>query len=254
MKDKLMTVNEVASLCGVTVRTLHWYDEIGLLTPHAHTDANYRLYTHADLARLQEILFFREVGFPLKEITKLLCAPNYDRKEALSKHLTLLAAQRERIDGLMALVEEALSDPKKVSFDAFSTEHMRALRNQYRDEVIARWGDTDSFRAYEARTGGQSEQAQDEAEAGFFADTQDFFRRLAMLEGHSPQDEAVQRMVKQWQQYITDHFYPCTKPILSCLGQMYTDDARFSATINRCGHGDLAAFFSKAIEIYCSEA
>ena len=120
MNNKPMTVHEVATLSGITIRTLHYYDEIGLLKPTMLTDAKYRLYTVDDLSRLQEILFFREVGFALKEIKELLNSPYYNRSEVLKKQLAILEAQRERIDALVKLVKAEISGEQVNSFSAFS--------------------------------------------------------------------------------------------------------------------------------------
>ena len=134
MSKKPMTVHEVVNLTGITTRTLHYYDEIGLLKPSIVTDAKYRLYTDDDLCRLQEILFFREVGFALKEIKSLLHSPCYSRTEALEKHLSILEAQKERIDGLIALVEADLNGTKEISFSAFSNSKVLELQTKYREE------------------------------------------------------------------------------------------------------------------------
>lgn len=150
MNEKTMTVHEVVKLTGITARTLHYYDEIGLLKPSIVTETKYRLYTDADLCRLQEILFFREVGFELKEIKNLLNSPNYNRSEALEKHLSILEAQRERIDGLIDLVKAEINGAKKVSFSAFFNSKILELQAQFQEEVLERWGNTDSFKEYEA--------------------------------------------------------------------------------------------------------
>ena len=208
MNENPLTVHEVVNLTGITARTLHYYDEIGLLKPSIVTEAKYRLYTDKDLCRLQEVLFFREVGFALKEIKKLLNSPHYNRTEALEKHLSILEAQRERIDGLIALVKAEINGAKEISFSAFSNSKVMELQSQ--------------------------------------------FQRLATYENKSPDCPEVQNIVREWQLYITEHFYQCDKQILSSLGKMYVTDLRFSDFINRFGNGDLAAFFSKAIEIFCS--
>lgn len=129
MNNKPMTVHEVATLSGITIRTLHYYDEIGLLKPTMLTDAKYRLYTEDDLSRLQEILFFREVGFALKEIKELLNSPYYNRSEVLKKQLAILEAQRERIDALVKLVKAEISGEQVNSFSAFSSTSSIALPN-----------------------------------------------------------------------------------------------------------------------------
>ena len=128
MSDRRMTVHEVADLTGITIRTLHYYDEIGLLKPTMVTDSKYRLYTDDDLSRLQEILFFREVGFALKEIKSLLSSPNYDRTEALKRHLDILQAQKERIDALISLVKTEIEGNPFASFAPFSETKVLELK------------------------------------------------------------------------------------------------------------------------------
>lgn len=135
-----MAVHEVAALTGITARTLYYYDEIGLLKWSIITEAKYRQYTDDDLSRLQEILFFREVSFALKEIKKLLNPPNYNRTEALNRHLVILEAQKERINALIALVKKEIDGAKEPTFSAFSKEkidmsigesvHQKAKKNQ----------------------------------------------------------------------------------------------------------------------------
>ena len=131
-----MTVHEVVNLTGITARTLHYYDEIGLLKPSIVTEARYRIYTDEDLVRLHEILFFREVGFALKEIKKLLDAPYYNRSDALEKHLSILEAQRERIDALITLVKNEINGNKDLSFTAFSQSKVLELQAEFRDEIV----------------------------------------------------------------------------------------------------------------------
>ncbi len=136
MNEKPLTVHEVVNLTGITARTLHYYDEIGLLKPSIVTEAKYRLYTDTDLCRLQEVLFFREVGFALKEIKNLLNSPYYNRTEALEKHLCILEAQRERIDGLISLVKAEISGGKTISFSEFSNSKVMELQSQFQKEVL----------------------------------------------------------------------------------------------------------------------
>ena len=116
MNEKAKTVHEVAKLTGITARTLHYYDEIGLLKPSIITEAKYRQYTDDDLTRLQEILFFREVGFALKEIKELLDSPHYVRSEALERHVLILEAQKERIEALISLVKDTINGNKEIKF------------------------------------------------------------------------------------------------------------------------------------------
>ncbi len=252
MKKKPMTVHEVAQLTGITPRTLHYYDEIGLLKPSIVTEAKYRQYTDNDLSILQEILFFREVGFALKEIKELLASPNYIRSEALERHLTILEAQRERINALIALVKKEISGTKELEFSAFSNTKIIKLQSQFREEILERWGNTDTFKEYKAVFSTKAKQAQSEQMEAFYSMSQDIFERLSIYEDSPADSPEVQAIVREWQLYISEHFYECNKQTLSYLGVLYITDERFTGFINRFGHGNLAAFFSKAIEIFCN--
>lgn len=253
MSHKTMTVHEVANLTGITIRTLHYYDEIGLLKPAIVTDSKYRLYTDDDLCRLQEILFFREVGFALKEIKSLLNSPNYNRTKALKQHLAILQAQKERIDALISLVQEEIKGAAEVSFAPFSNSKVLELQEKYREEILERWGNTDSFKEYEITFSSKARKMQNEQMEAFYSIAQSMFEKLALYEGRSPNCQEVQEIVKEWQDYISAHFYKCDTQMLSYLGQLYVTDERFSDYINRFGTGDLASFLNKAIEVFCSK-
>ena len=238
MSDRRMTVHEVADLTGITIRTLHYYDEIGLLKPTMVTDSKYRLYTDDDLSRLQEILFFREVGFALKEIKRLLASPNYDRTEALKRHLDILQAQKERIDALISLIKTEIEGNPVSSFAPFSDTKVLELKEKYRSEVLERWGDTHSFKEYEAAFLSQPKEGQ-----------RNQLERFLSVSAC----QEVQQIVKEWQQYISESFYKCDNQILLYLGQLYISDERFSNYINGFGSGNLASFFSEAINIFCAK-
>lgn len=253
MSHKTMTVHEVANLTGITIRTLHYYDEIGLLKPAIVTDSKYRLYTDDDLCRLQEILFFREVGFALKEIKSLLNSPNYNRTKALKQHLAILQAQKERIDALISLVQEEIKGAAEVLFAPFSNSKVLELQEKYREEILERWGNTDSFKEYETTFSSKARKIQNEQMEAFYSIAQSMFEKLALYEGRSPNCQEVQEIVKEWQDYISAHFYKCDTQMLSYLGQLYVTDERFSDYINRFGTGDLASFLNKAIEVFCSK-
>lgn len=232
MNEKPLTVHEVVNLTGITARTLHYYDEIGLLKPSIVTEAKYRLYTDTDLCRLQEVLFFREVGFALKEIKNLLNSPHYNRTEALEKHLCILEAQRERIDGLISLVKAGISGGKTISFSEFSNSKVMELQSQFQKEVLEKWGDTESFKEYEAIFSSKAQEVQNEQMTAFFSMAQNIFEKLAIYENKSPDCPEVQNVVREWQLYITEHFYQCDKQILSSLGKMYVSDLMHMAHLN----------------------
>ena len=225
MSDRRMTVHEVADLTGITIRTLHYYDEIGLLKPTMVTDSKYRLYTDDDLSRLQEILFFREVGFALKE----------------------------RIDALISLLKTEIEGKPVSSFAPFSDTKVLELKEKYRSEVLERWGDTHSFKEYEAAFLSQPKEGQRNQLERFLSVSKDTFKKLARFQNQSPACQEVQQIVKEWQQYISESFYKCDNQILLYLGQLYISDERFSNYINGFGSGNLASFFSEAINIFCAK-
>ena len=251
MNEKAKTVHEVAKLTGITTRTLHYYDEIGLLKPSIITEAKYRQYTDDDLTRLQEILFFREVGFALKEIKELLDSPHYVRSEALERHVLILEAQKERIEALISLVKDTINGNKEIKFSAFSNAKILELQSQFQEEVLEQWGNTESFREYKTMFSSHSKQIQEKEIESFYSMARNIFEKLAMYENSPAESSEVQAIVHEWQQYISEHFYECNKQILSNLGVLYITDERFTTFINRFSSGNLAAFFNEAIQIFC---
>lgn len=241
-----MKINEVAKCTGITVRTLHYYDQIGLLKPSRITAAGYRLYDRESLAVLQQILFFRELDFPLQEIRDIMAKPGYDRQEALEKHRELLVKKRERLDGLIGLVDKTLKGESEMSFQEFDKTAIETMREQYAEEVRERWGDTAAFREEQEKTnkydGIKWNAVNGEGAA--------LMRAFAEQRNESPSGEVAQKLVRRWKDYITENFYHCTDEILAGLGAMYVGDPRFTQNIDKNGPGT-AAFMAKAIDAYC---
>lgn len=241
-----MKIKEVAELTGVTVRTLHYYDQIGLLKPSTVTEAGYRLYDDSALSRLQQILFFRELDFELTDIKAILESPGYDAMDALRKQKKLLQERRDRLNGLILLAERTLKGEDNMDFKAFDNTDFEAAKQQYKEEVEQRWGDTDAYRESQKKTAsyGKSDWETINRESG------EIFKKFAARMEQNPADPAVQALVKEWQDFITARLYTCKKEILQGLGLMYTADERFTKNIDQYGEG-LAAFIGEAIRIYC---
>lgn len=242
-----MKIHEVAAISGVTVRTLQYYDQIGLLIPSEVTEAGYRIYHEEDLDRLQQILFFRELEFPLKEIKDIMNNPNYDRLEALRKQKIMLLEKRSRMDRLIRLVEEKLGGQQDMSFKEFSMESIENQKKQYAEEVRNRWGASDAYAEYEKKTKKYSKEDWN----SILQVSDSIMGEFAKYRDLSPEDERVQELVARWQEFITSHYYECTKEILAGLGKMYVCDNRFRENIDKHGEGT-AELMSKAIEIYCA--
>jgi len=234
----MLTVKQVSQLTGLSVRTLHHYDKIGLLRPARVSGAGYRLYDDSSLARLQSILLFRELRFSLKEICQLLDRPDFDPVKAIDGQLVLLQAQRQRLDELIQLALKIQTTGEiTMNFKPFDDQKME----QYRSEAKARWGQSQAWQEYESREKAGMDVSS--AGSGLLA----LLAELGQLRDKGPQSPEAQAAVARLQQYITDHFYTCTDQILQGLGQMYLCDERMKAAIDKAGGEGTAAFASQAI-------
>ncbi len=240
----MLTVHEVSERTGVSVRTLHHYDAIGLLTPAEVTQAGYRLYDDGSLKRLHSILFFRELQFSLKDIKGILDDPGFDPQKALDQQIRLLELQRERIDRIIKQAKEMKKGDKTMKFDVFDYKEIE----QYKQEAKEKWGGTEAYKEAERKAAGRTT----EQESGIAEGLMDVFREFGALRSLPPEDPAVQKKAAYLQQYITDHYYACTKEILKGLGQMYVCDERFRENIDQAAGEGTAEFASRAIAAYCS--
>ena len=235
-----MQIKEFAEQIGVSVRTLHYYDEIGLLKP-SEVDAQngYRFYDERSLERMQEILFYRELDFSLKTIAQILSSPDYDKQQALTWQRKLLFAKKERLERLI----DALDSVEKGEGFMKPNNEYEDLKNKYAEEVRQRWGSTDAYKESQQRN-------TDFSQAASLLDA--VFEEFAELDrsGISPDDEAAKIQVERLQQCITDNFYTCKNEILAGLGQMYAADVRFKNNIDKHGEGT-AEFVSQCIKSYC---
>ena len=242
-----MQINEFAKLTGVSVRTLHYYDEIGLLKP-AFVDAQngYRFYDENSLVSMQEILFYRELDFPLKSIRNIMSSPDYDKEKALSEQRKLLSLKKERL----ARIINALDDAKKgkVTMTAFDNNDYEIARKQFEAEAKERWGETVAYKEQAKKTANYSKDKWQEVNNGLMT----VFAKFAECrqKGNSADSAEAQSLVKELQAYITENFYTCSNEILAGLGLMYVSDERFKTNIDKNGDGT-TDFVSKAIEVYC---
>ncbi len=240
MTEKLMSVHEVAALTGITARTLHYYDEIGLLKPAKVTEAGYRMYDDAALGRLQNILLFRELEFPLKEIKAILDSPDFDPSEAIAQQIRLLELQYKHLGELIAFTREIQKKgAAAMNFDVFDKSEIE----KYEEEVKAKWGNTKAYQEYR-----QKDITRDKEGYGKLADEMmTMFSELGKLKHLSPDAHEVQEKISALQQFITDHYYVCTDEILRGLGEMYVCDERFKNNIDKAGGAGTADFVRQAI-------
>ncbi len=238
-----MLIKEFAEFTGVSVRTLHYYDEIGLLIP-AFIDGTtgYRYYDENSLLRMQEILFYRELDFSLKSISRILSSPDYDTKKSLEEQRQLLILKKERLERLISSIDDAMKGANVMS--AFDNSEFE----KYKAEAKEKWGKTDAYIQYEEKTENYSKGTWNNLSEQMDGIMAEF--SLCMKNGNSPDCTKAQNLVKILQDHITENYYHCTNEILAGLGQMYVADERFKNNIDKHVDGT-AEFICAAIKIYC---
>ena len=239
----MMTVKQVSDLAEVSIRTLQYYDKIGLLSPAELTDAGYRLYDDAAIERLQQILLFRELEFPLKDIKAILNSPDFDRKKALEQQIEMLELKKQHLENLINFARWIkTTGVKSMSFKAFDTSKLDEYAKRAREE----WGNTEAYREYAEKTKDRTA----EEDSRLAGELMGFFVEFGRMKQESPDSEKVQSHVKKLQDYITDNMYTCTNEILAGLGKMYAGGGEFTENIDKAGGKGTAEFAAKAIEYY----
>lgn len=241
-----MMINEVSRLTGVSIRTLQYYDRIGLLKATAYTGAGYRLYDDAALEQLQQILLFRELEFPLKEIKRIMCSPDYDKNKALEQQITLLEMKKEHIEGLIGLAHRLkFVGGKYMEFSVFDRKKMV----EYERKAKESWGGTEEYREFEEKNRGRTAS---EAEAAG-RQLLEIVGAFGELKGLPVSNSAVKGQVRKLQAYITEHYYTCSDAVLEQLGVMYGAGGEFTENINAVGGPGAAEYASEAIHAYCMQ-
>lgn len=242
----MMTVHEVSKLAGVSIRTLQYYDKIGLLHPTGHTDAGYRLYDDADLELLQHILLFRELEFPLKDIKTIINNPDFDRSKILEQQIELLRMKKEHIENLMNFaLGIKLLGVKHMDFKAFD----RSKLDEYSRQAKELYGNTPEYEEMQEKTKNRTEE-EDKLLADRFML---LFKEAGEIKDSDPASPEAQDLVKRIQDFITENLYTCTDKILKGLGKMYSGGGDFTKKIDEYGGEGTAVFVDKAIQIYCSK-
>ena len=245
------TVGEAAALAKVSVRTLHHYDEIGLLGVSRRSQAGYRLYEAADLERLHQILVFRELGFSLDEIGHIMLAPDFDRTEALRAQRNLLAEKATRTQATVAAIDVLLdadekgttmSDSERAEmfgdlFDGFNPD-------DYEDEVVERWGETDAYEQSAERTKRYTKADWQQIKAEMDENTAAF---VALMDACVPaNDPEAMRLAEEKRLHISKWFYDLPLPQYAEMASIWVNDPRFTKNIDKARIG-LAAYEFAAV-------
>ncbi|RKM60338.1 MerR family transcriptional regulator [Butyrivibrio sp. CB08] len=242
----MMTVNEVSKLTGVSIRTLQYYDQIKLLKPTQYTESGYRLYDDAALEKLQQILLFRELEFPLKDIKEIVSRSDFDEKKALEQQIELLELKKEHIENLLNMCKYLKKrGVKKLNFSAFDTSKL----DEYAQKAKEQWGDTAAYKEFENKSKGRTK----EQESGLMADLSKVFEEFGAMKGEEPGSDRAQAQVKKLQDFITKNFYTCTDEILYGLGTGYVAGGEMTDNIEKMGGAGTAQFVFDAIKVHCGK-
>lgn len=239
-----MKVKEVAKLSGVSVRTLHHYDEIGLLVPDTVTEAGYRVYSDDNVATLQQILFFRELGFPLKKISELLGSPSFNRLEAFELQRKMLTTKRAQLDTMIETIDKTLqfergeremtNEEKFSGFDFGDNPYEQEARDRWGNEAVDKANkNVESFR----------KEAKEDMNRIYF--------KLAELRYTDPASAKAQETIGEWFTYL-NKIGNYSLEAFAGLGEMYVADERFMKNIDKFGEG-LAEFMRDAMKVYAGK-
>lgn len=240
-------IGEVATLAGVTIRTLHHYEQIGLLVPGCRTEAGYRLYDDADIDRLSRVLYYRELGFPLDDIARLLDETSVPRMAHLERQHALLKQRLQRVQAMVQAVEREM-EAAMSGYNLTAEEKLEVFGDfdpdLYEDEARERWGQTDAWAESKRRTSTYDkaawQQIQDEAPA-----INERFVAL-MHDGIPATSEAAMSVAEEHRLHLSRWFYDCGHEMHRNLGEMYVSDHRFTENIDQAAPG-LAAYTRDAI-------
>ena len=240
----MKSVKEIAKLTGVSVRTLHHYDAIGLLKPTEITEAGYRLYDDDALERLYLILLFRELEFPLKDIQGILDAPDFDRNRVLERQVEMLKAKVAHLQTCIHIANGIkLTGVKNLKFKNWDPKKI----DDYSAQAENLYGKTDAWKEYSEKSKNRSKGQEQALGQGIM----ELFTTLGTMKELAADSAEVQAWVKQLQSYITEHFYTCTPQILQGLGEMYAGGGSMTENIDAAGGAGTGAFAREAINVYC---
>ena len=243
----MRTVHEVSKLTGVSIRTLQYYDKIGLLHPAEYSVSGYRLYDDTALEKLQQILLFRELEFPLKDIKQIVDSPDFDKGKALEQQIALLTLKKEHIENLIDLARgiKAIGVNHLMDFEPFDTSKI----DEYAAQAKASWGKTPEYKEYEEKSKGRTAKEN----AMLSQQMMDIFSEFGAIRTDNPSGDMAQVLVKKLQDFITEHMYTCSDEILYGLGTMYAGGGDFTTGIDKHAGKGTAEFAYQAIKAYCKK-
>lgn len=250
MRKQNYTVNDITKITGITRRTLHYYDEIGLLKATNLSSHGYRLYDMNNFERLQIILFLKEMDLPLKDISCILQLSKQEQNRILEHHYEVLSRKKQKLEKIMLNLERYLSGEDIFDLDIFEDTSVLPIKEQYKREAIFAYGETEEFKEYERNISRLTNEEKDKLFTAFDEDMKELFKLFAENMKESPASDNVQFIVKQWADSF-QAFFSCDNEILKCIANTYKFDNRFRKYINQFSNEDLSDFVYRAIIFYC---
>ena len=239
----MMTVAQVSKRTGVSVRTLHHYDQIGLLKPAEVTDAGYRLYDGGALDKLYMILVYRELGLSLNEIGSILDAPDYDRNRVLEHQIQMMQERVEKLQNRISFARGMLTlGVKYMDFEGFNPKKI----DEYSQQAKVLYGKTDAYKEFEQKQKGRTK----EQEKDLSTQVMELFAKLGKMRPCAPDSEKAQNWAKELQAFFTEHFYTCTPQLLKGLAESYAGGGSMTENIDKAGGDGTGAFAKQVIDIY----
>lgn len=242
MKKPYLTVKDIVQITGITARTLHYYDKIDLFKPAHLTEKGYRLYNRSSLGQLQTILFLRELDFSLKEIADILKLSEQERKELLKKQRQALLSKKQRLETIMAALEEYVAGTDISSLPIFNDTSVLPLKEQYANEAKFLYGDTEAYQVFNETLDNLSQAEK----ADRYSSMEAIFQQIASCIHQPPSSDEVQRLIEEWKT-IFMQLMSCDAELLACIAHTYKFDARFKNYFNQYGNEDVADFLYDAI-------
>ncbi|WP_434305537.1 MerR family transcriptional regulator [Clostridium botulinum] len=252
VRKQYYTVNDITKITGITRRTLHYYDEIGLLKAANQSSHGYRLYDMNDFERLQIILFLKEMDLPLKDISGILQLSKNEQNFILEHHYEILSRKKQKLEKMMSNLESYLAGENIFDLDIFENTSVLPIKEQYKREAKFAYGETEKYKEYDKNLSQLTSEEKDKLFAAFDEKMKKLFRLFSENMKESPSSDNVQIIVKQWINSFQD-FFSCDNEILKCIANTYKFDNRFKKYINQFSNEDLSDFVYRAIVFYCDE-
>lgn len=250
MKTQFFAIKDIIRITGVTARTLHFYDKINLLKPIRLSDKGYRAYSREDLERLQTILFLKEMGLSLKEISNIMQLSKEEQLQILKLHHQTLLAKQQRIGTIISALEDYLSGKEIFNLNIFNNSPILPLQEQYSREAKIVYGETEKYKEYEKNLEKLSDKEKENLSYKFACNMEKVFKKLAEQIHNPPSSDEVQKLIAEWKSYLEQNM-ACDTEILKCIANTYKSDKRWKNYFNQFSDEDLSEFVYQSIMYYC---